>query len=244
MVVVAMTVYLVGAGPGDPGLLTVRGAEVLRQADVVLYDRLAAEALLDLAPADAERISVGKTPGHPSTPQNEINRLLVEKGKAGVTVVRLKGGDPFLFGRGGEEAQALADAGVAFEVVPGVPALASVPAYAGVPVTHRGLSKAVTVVTGQGDPWSAPETDWEAVARLGGTVVLYMAVANRAEIADRLLRAGMAATTPVLAVTNGTRTEQVVLRTTLAELGAADVRPPATIVIGAVAALDLAWFSP
>ena len=239
-----MTVYLVGAGPGDPGLLTVRGAELLSRADVVVYDRLAAEALLELAPPAAERISVGKTPGHESTPQADINALLVEKGRAGLTVVRLKGGDPFLFGRGGEEAQALQDAGVAFEVVPGVPALAAVPAYAGVPVTQRGISKAVTVVTGQSDPWAAPETDWEAVARLGGTVVLYMSVANRAEIAQRLLDGGMDPATPVTAVTSGTRPEQVTVRTTLAELGGAPIKPPATIVIGAVAALDLAWFKP
>jgi uroporphyrin-III C-methyltransferase len=222
----------------------VRGAELLGRADIVFYDRLAAAALLDLAPAAAERISVGKTPGHPSTPQDEINRLLVEKGKAGLTVVRLKGGDPYLFGRGGEEAQALLDAGVPFEVVPGVPALSSVPAYAGVPVTHRGLSKAVTVVTGQSDPWAAPETDWDAVARLGGTIVLYMAVANRAAIAAQLVAAGMDPATPVAAITSGTRPEQAVVRTTLADLGAADIKPPATIVIGAVAALDLAWFTP
>jgi uroporphyrin-III C-methyltransferase len=239
-----MTVYLVGAGPGDPGLLTVRGAELLREADVVLYDRLAAAALLDLAPAAAERINVGKTPGHASTPQDEINRVLVEKGRAGLTVVRLKGGDPFLFGRGGEEAEALLAAGVAFEVVPGVPALVAAPAYAGVPVTHRGLSKAVTVVTGQSDPWSAPDTDWAAVARVGGTVVLYMAVANRAEIAARLMEGGMDPATPVMAVTAGTRADQVTVRTVLADLGDADIRPPATIVIGAVAGLDLAWFPP
>jgi uroporphyrin-III C-methyltransferase len=239
-----VTVYLVGAGPGDPGLLTMRGAEVLARADVVLYDRLAAAALLDLAPATAERISVGKTPGHPSTPQDDINRLLVEKGKTGATVVRLKGGDPYLFGRGGEEAQALLDAGVAFEVVPGVPAVSATAAYAGVPLTHRGLSTAVTVVTGQSDPWSAPETDWEAVARLGGTVVLYMAVANRADIAARLIAGGMDPATPVAAVTAGTRPEQVIVRTTVGQLGDADIHPPATIVIGAVAALDLAWFTP
>lgn len=239
-----MTVFLVGAGPGDPGLLTVKGAEVLGRADVVLYDRLAAAALLELAPAGAERINVGKTPGHTSTPQDEINRLLVERGRVAQTVVRLKGGDPYLFGRGGEEAQALLDAGIAFEVVPGVPALSAVLAYAGVPVTHRGLSKAVTVVTGQSDPWSAPDTDWDAVARLGGTVVLYMAVANRGEIADRLMAGGLAATTPVVAVTAGTRPEQVTVRTTLGELGAADISPPATIAIGAVADLDLAWFRP
>ena len=239
-----MTVYLVGAGPGDPGLVTVRGAELLKQADVVVYDRLAAAALVDLAPSSAERISVGKTPGHDSTPQEAINALLVEKGKAGLHVVRLKGGDPFLFGRGGEEAQALKDAGVPFEIVPGVPALASVPAYAGVPVTHRGVSKAVTVVTGQSNPWAAPDTDWNAVAKLGGTVVLYMAVANRSEIAAQLVEAGMNASTPVIAITSGTRPEQSVVRTTLGELGDAPITAPATIVIGAVAGLDLTWFNP
>src|SRR5207237_6145955 len=135
-----VTVYLVGAGPGDPGLLTVRGAEVLARADVVVYDRLSVASLLDLAPPAAERISVGKTPRGPSVSQDDINALLVEKGKAGLDVVRLKGGDPFVFARGGEEAQALADAGVPFEVVPGVTSALAVPAYAGVPVTPRGLS--------------------------------------------------------------------------------------------------------
>src|SRR5688500_4003869 len=237
-----MTVYLVGAGPGDPGLLTVRGAEVLQRADVVVYDRLSVSSLLDLAPATAERISVGKTPRGPSTSQEEINALLVERGKAGQSVVRLKGGDPFVFARGGEEALALLEAGVLFEVVPGITSAVAVPAYAGVPLTHRGLSTSFTVVTGHEDPWAATETDREAVARVGGTIVVLMGVATRAAIADRLMAGGLAADTPVVSVQWGTRPEQRTARTTLASLGGADIDAPATLVIGAVAALDLAWF--
>ena len=147
-----MTVYLVGAGPGDPGLLTLRGAEVLQRAGVVVYDRLVASGLLDHAPADAERVYVGKAPGCNEMSQDEINALLVERGRAGQAVVRLKGGDPFVFGRGGEEAEALADGGVPFEVVPGVTSAIGAPAYAGIPVTHRGASTHYTVVTGHEDP--------------------------------------------------------------------------------------------
>ena len=237
-----MTVYLVGAGPGDPGLLTLRGAEVLRRADVVVYDRLSVRSLLDLAPVTAERISVGKTPRGPSVPQEEINALLVEKGKAGLEVVRLKGGDPFVFARGGEEARALADAGVPYEVVPGITSAIAVPAYAGVPVTHRGLSTSYTVVTGHEDPWAATETDWEAVARVGGTIVVLMGVATRAAIAERLQAGGLAADTPVAAVRWGTRPEQQTGRTTLGQLGATPLESPATIVIGAVAGVDAGWF--
>jgi uroporphyrinogen III methyltransferase/synthase len=237
-----VTVYLVGAGPGDPGLLTLRGAEVLRRADIVFYDRLSSAALLDLAPARAERISVGKTPRGPSTPQEEINRLLIEHGQAGREVVRLKGGDVFVFARGGEEAAALKAAGVAFEIVPGVSSAIAAPAYAGVPVTSRGVSTSFTVVTGHEDPWSSTETDWEAVARVGGTIVVLMGVATRAEIAARLMAGGLDGATPVMAVWNGTRPNQSSLRTTLAGLGVAAVETSATIVIGAVAALDLSWF--
>lgn len=237
-----MTVYLVGAGPGDPGLITVKGADLLRRADVVVYDRLSVESLLDLAPAAAERISVGKTPGSPSIPQADINALLVERGKAGQTVVRLKGGDPFVFARGGEEAAALADAGVAFEVVPGITSAVAAPAYAGVPVTHRGLSTSFTVVTGHEDPWAATETDWDAVARVGGTIVVLMGVATRAAIAERLMGAGLDPATPAASVQWGTRPEQRTVRTTLAGLADAPLESPATIVIGAVAGLDVAWF--
>ncbi|MBW3556358.1 MAG: uroporphyrinogen-III C-methyltransferase [Actinobacteria bacterium] len=237
-----MTVYLVGAGPGDPGLLTLRGAEVLRRAEVVVYDRLSVAALVDMAPATAQRISVGKTPRGPSTPQDEINALLVEHGRAGREVVRLKGGDPFVFARGGEEAAALAAAGVTHEIVPGVTSAVAAPAYAGVPLTHRGLSTSFTVVTGHEDPWAATETDWEAVARVGGTTVVLMGVATRADIARRLMQAGRPADTPVVAVQWGTTPRQRTMRTTLAGLGAAPLSAPATIVIGAVAGLDLAWF--
>jgi uroporphyrinogen III methyltransferase/synthase len=237
-----VTVYLVGAGPGDPGLLTVRGAEVLARADVVIYDRLSVASLLELAPPDAERISVGKAPGGEGVSQDDINALLIERGRAGGTVVRLKGGDPFVFARGGEEAAALLGAGVPFEVVPGVTSAVAVPAYAGVPLTQRGLATSFTVVTGHEDPWAATETDWDAVARVGGTIVILMGVATRAEIARRLVAAGLDGATPAVAVQWGTRPEQITVRTTLAGLGDAAVAAPATIVIGAVAGLDLAWF--
>jgi uroporphyrinogen III methyltransferase / synthase len=237
-----VTVYLVGAGPGDPELLTVKGADVLRRADVVIYDRLSVASLLALARYDAERISVGKTPGHPSVPQNEINALLVSHARAGKEVVRLKGGDPFVFARGGEEAQALLDAGVPFEVVPGITSAVGVPAYAGVPVTYRGLSTSFTVVTGHEDPWAATETDWDAVARVGGTIVILMGVATRAAIAERLMAGGLAADTPVAAVRWGTRPEQRTVRTTLGRLGTVELEPPVTLVVGAVAAVDLKWF--
>ena len=236
-----MTVYLVGAGPGDPGLLTVRAAEVLGRADVVVHDRLAEASLLDLAPARAERIDVGKRPGGP-VQQEHINEILVEKGKEGLTVVRLKGGDPFVFGRGGEEAQALLDAGVPFEVVPGITSAVAVPAYAGVPVTHRGLSTSFTVVTGHSRHEPDRTTDWAALARAGDTIVVLMGVAHRAEIVENLMAGGLAADTPVAAITWGTRPDQSTVRTTLGQLAAAEIDPPATIVIGKVAGLDLRWF--
>jgi uroporphyrinogen III methyltransferase / synthase len=237
-----VTVHLVGAGPGDPGLLTLRGAEVLRQADVVVHDRLSQSSLLDLAPPGAERIGVGKTPRGPSTPQEEINRLLVEHGRAGRNVVRLKGGDPFVFGRGGEEAAALAAAGIPFEVVPGVTSAVAVPAYAGVPVTHRGVSTSFTVVTGTDAPWASSETDWESVAKVGGTIVILIVVATWATIAERLQAGGLPADTPVAVTRWGTRPDQRTVRTTLGELGSADVASPSVIVVGAVAALELGWF--
>jgi uroporphyrinogen III methyltransferase/synthase len=237
-----MTVYLVGAGPGDPGLLTVRGAEVLRRAEVVVYDRLSVATLLDLAPAGAERISVGKAPGQASWAQDDINALLVERGKAGQEVVRLKGGDPFVFARGGEEAAALLGAGVPFEVVPGISSALAVPAYAGVPMTQRGISTSFTVVTGREGTEFPKRTDWEAIAQVGGTIVVLMGVAQRAKIADQLMAGGLAPDTPVAAVTWGTRPEQRTQRTTLGRLGATPVESPATMVVGGVAALDLRWF--
>ncbi len=236
-----MTVYLVGAGPGDPGLLTVRGAELLKRADVVVHDRLADASLLGLAPSRAELIDVGKAPGSPVA-QDDINDLLVTRGRAGAEVVRLKGGDPFVFGRGGEEALALGTAGVAFEVVPGVTSAVAVPAYAGVPVTQRGLATSFTVVTGHSRHAVETETDWESLATAGGTIVVLMGVAHRDEIARRLIAGGLGVDTPVAAVTWGTRPEQRSVRTTLGLLGATPMEPPATIVVGAVAALQLHWY--
>jgi len=236
-----MTVWLVGAGPGDPGLLTVRGAEALARADTVVHDRLAEHSLLDLAPAAAERIDVGKSPGGP-VQQEDINALLVARARAGLTVIRLKGGDPFVFGRGGEEAEALLAAGVDFEVVPGVTSAIAVPAYAGIPVTHRGLSTSFTVVTGHSRHGPDDAVHWESLARAGGTVVVLMGVAHRGEIARRLMAGGLPPTTPVAAVRWGTRPDQRTQRTTLADLAAMELEPPVTLVIGAVAGLDLAWF--
>lgn len=237
-----MAVYLVGAGPGDPGLLTRRGAELLSRAEVVVYDRLSVAALLDLAPPGAELRGVGKRPGGASVAQAEINRLLVSEGLAGRTVVRLKGGDPFVFARGGEEAAALAEAGVPFEVVPGVTSALAVPAYAGIPVTLRHSSTLFTVITGHEDPEKGGELDWHAVASLGGTIVVLMGVAQRAKIAQRLQEGGLDSATPVAAVTWGTRPEQRTLRTTLAELPNVELEAPSTIVIGRVAAQELEWF--
>jgi uroporphyrinogen III methyltransferase/synthase len=236
-----VTVYLVGAGPGDPGLLTLRGAEVLSVADVVVHDRLADASLLDLAPASARRVDVGKAPGGP-VHQDEINELLIAEARAGRRVVRLKGGDPFVFGRGGEEAQALQAARVRFEVVPGVTSAIAAPAYAGVPVTHRGAATSFTVVTGHSRHSVDRETNWEALAQAAGTIVVLMGVAHRAEIAARLVAGGLAPETPVLAVQWGTRPEQVSLRVRLDELGSTPLQPPVTLVIGAVAGMDLSWY--
>ncbi len=237
-----VTVYLVGAGPGDPGLLTVRGAEVLGHADVVVYDRLSVASLLDLAPPSAERINVGKSPGHATMPQDEIDRLLVAEGRAGREVVRLKGGDPFVFARGGEEAAALLEAGVPFEVIPGISSAIAVPAYAGIPVTMRHSSTSFTVVTGHEDPAKGGELDWDAVARLGGTIVILMGVGRFPKIARRLLDGGLDPETPAAAIRWGTRPEQHTVRATLATLGDHELAAPATIVIGRVAGLDLRWF--
>jgi uroporphyrinogen III methyltransferase/synthase len=238
-----VTVYLVGAGPGDPELITVRGAAALARADVVVYDRLATPTLLDLAPRDAELISAAKAPGAVELTQDEINAVLVDRGRAGSTVVRLKGGDPFVFGRGGEEAEALAAAGVPFEVVPGITSAIGAASYAGIPVTHRGVSTHFTVVTGHEDPAKGrTDVEWEALARAGGTLVILMGAGNISEIARRLIAGGRDASTPVAAVRNGTRADQRTVRATLATIADAGVRAPSAIVVGEVAALNLAWF--
>jgi len=234
-----VTVYLVGAGPGDPGLLTRRGAQLLSKADVVIYDRLVHRSLLALAPEGAAMVDVGKQPGSDSgARQDEINRLLVEHGAQAHTVVRLKGGDPFLFGRGGEEVDVLAQAGIPWEVVPGVTSATAVPAAAGIPVTHRGLASSVTVVTGQvGDGSEASRVDWDALAMLDGTLVILMGMGTRAEIALALQRGGKSPDTPVAVIEKGTMPSQQVIRTTLRDLGAVALGSPAVIVVGPVAAL-------
>lgn len=238
-----MTVYLVGAGPGDPGLLTRRGAELLAIADVVIYDRLSAPSLLDLAPAGAERINVGKrSPG--GATQDEIHELLVRHGRTGKTVVRLKGGDPFVFARGAEEMAVLYEAGIAVEVVPGITSAIAAPAYAGIPVTRRYSSTSFTVVTGHEDPNKGRvDVDWESIAKVGGTIVILMGVANIATIAERLQAGGLPAETPAAAVRWGTRPEQHTIRATLGTIAAQPLAAPSVIVVGEVAGDELAWYT-
>lgn len=232
-----MTVHLVGAGPGDPDLLTVKAARLVASADVIVHDRLANPVILSLAKQRAEFIDVGKKPGAP-TPQDVINALLVHLGSQGLEVVRLKGGDPFVFGRGGEEADALMAAGIPFDVVPGITSAVGVPAAAGIPVTHRNVSVAFTVVTGHRESNGSESVHWESLARVGGTIVVLMGVAERANIARRLMAGGLAPTTPVAAIRWGTHPEQTTVRATLADLGDVEVEAPSTIVIGAVAAYE------
>jgi uroporphyrinogen III methyltransferase / synthase len=241
-------VYLVGAGPGDPGLVTARALELVASADVVLHDRLIPAQILDGARADAELIYVGKQPGGAATPQREIESLMVDRARQGRSVVRLKGGDPFVFGRGGEEAETLAAAGVEFEVVPGVTAGVAAPAYAGIPVTHRDDASAVAFVTGHEDPdKDATALDWEALARFPGTLVLYMGVRNLPLIAERLHAAGRDPGEPAAAIERGTDAAQRTVTATLEGLpdavAEAGIRAPAILLFGAVAARReaIAW---
>jgi len=242
-------VYLVGAGPGDPGLLTIKGKECLEQADVVLYDYLANPALLRHAPDQAERIYVGRRGRGHYQDQAEINRLLIERAKAGQVVVRLKGGDPFVFGRGGEEAEAVAAAGVAFEIVPGVTAAVAVPAYAGIPVTHRTLASTVTFVTGHEDPSKQTTVmDWPKLAATSGTLVFMMGMKTLPMIVRRLMEEGRSPVTPVAAVRWGTRADQHTVIGTLQDIVVkaeqARLEPPTVIVVGEVVKLreQLNWF--
>ena len=241
-------VYLVGAGPGDPGLLTARAIELIARADVILYDRLVHPRVLESAREDAELVYVGKRPGVDSTAQAEIERLLVEHARAGREVVRLKGGDPFVFGRGGEELQALQSAGVSYEVVPGVTAGVAAPAYAGIPLTHRDHASAVAFITGHEDP-DKPGTalDWQALADFPGTLVFYMGVRQLERIAGELIAAGRDADEPAAVVQRGTLPGQRVITATLATIAQqaedAGIEPPSVTVVGEVAALrdELAW---
>ncbi len=242
-------VFLVGAGPGDPGLMTARALELVARADVILYDRLVPGGALDGARPDAELIDVGKVGGGEQVPQEVTSRLLLDYASAGRTVVRLKGGDPFVFGRGGEEAKLMRENGVAFEVVPGVTAGVAAAAYAGIPVTQRGLAPAVAFVTGHEDPSkSETQLEWGALAAFPGTLVFYMGVRGLAAIAERLVAAGRPAGEPAAVVERGTLPDQRVISGTLADIAAraaeAGVRAPAITVVGPVAGLhaELAWF--
>jgi uroporphyrinogen III methyltransferase/synthase len=242
-------VYLVGAGPGDPKLLTLRGKECLEQADVILYDYLANPALLEHVRPDAERLYVGRRGRGAYGRQEEINEVMIERARAGKIVVRLKGGDPFVFGRGGEEAEAVADAGVPFEVVPGVSAAIAVPAYAGIPVTHRTLASSVALVTGHEDPTKpSPTVEWDRLASTQGTVVFLMGMKNLPAIVSHLTASGRPASTPVALIRWGTRAEQTTVVGTLEDIvkkaeGAA-LEPPTVIVVGEVVNLraKLNWF--
>ena len=242
-------VYLVGAGPGDPKLLTLRGRECLERADVVLYDYLANPALLSYAAEQAERIYVGRRGKGKYPAQDEINRLLVDRARQGKFVVRLKGGDPFVFGRGGEEAEVLAAAGIEFEVVPGVTAAIAAPAYAGIPVTHRTMASTVTFVTGHEDPDKpAPALEWPKLASSHGTLVFLMGMKNLRAIVSNLLTEGRADTTPVAIVRWGTRAVQQTVVGTLSDIAekaeVARLEPPTVIVVGEVVRLrtQLNWF--
>jgi uroporphyrinogen III methyltransferase/synthase len=239
-------VSLVGAGPGDPGLLTVRALERLREAEVVIYDRLVNPELLDEAPAEALRIFAGKRVGSHCLPQAAINALLVHHASAGRFVVRLKGGDPFVFGRGGEEALALAKAGIPFEVVPGVSSAIAVPAYAGIPVTHRGVASSFAVLTGHEDPCKDGDaTDWRKLATAVDTLVILMAVGSFPRIVGALLAHGRPPETPVALIRWGTTEAQEVRVGTLADIvgRARGLEPPVVAVVGDVVSLreQLAW---
>lgn len=242
-------VYLVGAGPGDPKLLTLRGKECLEQADVVLYDYLANPVLLSHAPPQAERIYVGRRGKGQYQPQEATNRMLIERASRGQIVVRLKGGDPFVFGRGGEEAEALAAAGVYFEVVPGVTAAVAAPAYAGIPVTHRTMASTVTFVTGHEDPdKSATALEWPRLASSHGTLVFLMGMKNLPSIVSNLITEGRPSTTPVALIRWGTRAAQRTVVGTLADIvekaQQAKLEPPTVVVVGEVVRLreQLNWF--
>jgi uroporphyrinogen III methyltransferase/synthase len=240
-------VYLVGAGPGDPGLMTVRGLQLLRKAGVVVYDRLVNPILLEEAPANAALIFAGKTSSYHSLPQEQINELLISHARSGSQVVRLKGGDPFVFGRGGEEAEALCAAGIPFEVVPGVSSAVAVPAYAGIPLTHRKLSSSFAVITGHEACKAKASVDWGLLAKSVDTLVVLMGLKSLPSIAAKLIEHGRPAETPVALIRSGTTEEQQVIIGTLADIApqCAKLRPPVLAVVGEVVKLSesLQWFS-
>lgn len=245
-------VYIVGAGPGDPDLLTVKAARLLKEADVIVFDRLISDEIMALVPAGTTRIYAGKTAHNHHMRQEDINELLVKLARAGHVVMRLKGGDPFTFARGGEEALHLARHGIPFEIVPGITAATSCSAYAGIPLTHRGKSLGVRFVTGhcQGRADAELDLNWKSLADPDTTLVVYMGLANLDTISGRLIEAGLSPATPAAAIQEGTRPDQRVVVTTLAELPERvrreGLQPPTLMIIGPVAALarDLAWFQP
>lgn len=238
-------VYLVGAGPGDPELLTLKAARIIAQADVVVYDRLVSSEILALVPAGAARFDVGKQAGRHPVPQAEINQLLVRLAAAGRTVVRLKGGDPFIFGRGSEEADELARAGHAYEVVPGITSAQGCAASARVPLTHRGLATGVRYVTGHCKADEPLDLDWQSLADPQTTLVVYMGMANIGEIAEKLIAHGMPADLPTLAISQGTTPRERRLCARLADLPAmahrAEFEGPVLFVVGKVASLATEW---
>lgn len=242
-------VILVGAGPGDTGLLTLRGKQAIEQAEVVLYDRLVGEGILAMIPPAVLQIDVGKHSGSHPVPQEEINRLLLEHAQQGKRVVRLKGGDPYLFGRGAEELELLTEAGIAFEVVPGVTSALAVPAYAGIPVTHRDFCSSVHIITGHGARGIAPQIDYESLVRLRGTLVFMMGVAALPDICAGLREAGLDMSTPAALIENGTRSNQRKLVAAIGDLPEEAVwrsfHPPSVLIVGDVCRLSDAfdWFS-
>lgn len=240
--------YLVGAGPGDPGLMTVRGLDLLRKASVIVYDQLVNPALLEEASAETIRIFVGKKAGRHCIAQEEINQVLIAHARAGHDVVRLKGGDPFVFGRGGEEAEALADAGIEFEVVPGVSSAVAVPAYAGIPLTHRKFASSFAVVTGHEARKPNSSVDWSKLATAADTLVILMGLANLPIIVLELIANGRSPETPAAVISSGTTSEQKSVFGTLADIveKTALLEGPALIVVGEVVSLadKLNWFIP
>lgn len=236
-------VYLVGAGPGDEGLITIKGLEKLRECDAVVYDRLAAEELLKYVRSDCEKIYVGKETGKHYKKQEEINRILVECARTHNITVRLKGGDPFVFGRGGEEIEALAEHGIPYEVIPGVTSAVAVPECAGIPVTHRGVSRSFHVLTGHTKTSAgSPDYDYQTLAKLEGTLVFLMGISNLAEIVEKLVQAGKDAATPAAVISNGTMPEQQIAKGKLGDIAEKvkerNMLPPAVVVIGETAKLE------
>lgn len=240
-------VWLVGAGPGDPELLTIKAARLIAQADALVYDHLVGKGIIELARPDARRIYAGKQASKHTMPQGDINRLLVDLAQEGLSVVRLKGGDPFIFGRGGEELETLVASGIPFEVVPGVTAAAGCGAYSGFPLTHRDHAQAVTFVTGHLKDGTV-NLDWPALARPNHTVVFYMGIGAAGEICRQMINHGLPSMTPVAVVRNGTQPDQQTLLATLGtlphRLAESGIKPPALIVVGSVVGLHekLNWF--